>query len=230
MKNILLFVVLFLSLLMVASCDILPDLPINLTEGEEEEMEPTSSKNLVTKEQELQQGDDEGPSYVDFDCISGGPFTLEATHNYSTVVDEATYNFQVSATIDLVVDSSGRVTGSGGGSEWQVMLEAPECLGTAYPAYSAEVSGTCENSLMLLNISETVGAHTMTFLCGEDPEPYSRGMPGATMTHENIPIRASTDSRVNGAEVYFMAPQGEGVKKWVIFREGDFPLVPLTTP
>ncbi len=229
MRNILLFAVLFISLTLKASCGLLPDLPESLSGGDEEEMEPTSSKNLVTDEQELMQDDDEGPGYEDFDCTSGGPFALEATHNYSTVVDEATYNFQVSAYIDLVVDESGKVTGTGGNSQWQVLLEAPDCLGTAYPAYSAKVSGTCENSLMLLNISETVGSHTMTFLCGEDPEPYSRGMPGATMTHE-IAIRASTDTRVNGAEVYFMAPQGEGVKKWVIFREGDFPLVPLTTP
>lgn len=227
MKNIQLFVVIFISLILTVSCGLLPDLPIPLTGKNEEEKEPTSSKNLMTKEQELQQGDNGSPGYVDFDCIRDGPFTLEATHNYSTVVDDATYNYQVSAYIELVVDASGKVSGTGGDSKWQVMLEAPECLGTAYPTYTAKVTGTCENSLMMLSITETVGAHKMIFLCGEDKEPISRDMPGATMKHENIPIRASTDARVNGAEVYFMAPQGEGVKKWVIFRQGDLPLVPI---
>ncbi len=229
MKNILLFGFLFVTLILISACGLFPDLPAPLTANDEEEMEPTSSKNLVTKEQELQQGD-EAPSYVDFDCLTGGPFMLAATHNYSIVEGEATYNLQVTAYIDLSVDESGKVTGSGGDSEWQVMLESPECQGTGYPAYSAKVTGTCENSLMLLDISETVGPYTMVFVCGDQREPFSQGMSGSTMTHEDIPIRASTDTRVNGAEVYFMAPRGEGVKKWVIFRDGDFPPVPLTPP
>lgn len=226
MKNILLLVVLFVSLLLVASCGLRPDIPIHLPGGGEERTEPTPSDSLAANQQEPKQAD---ADYLDYDCITGGPFILQATHNYSTVVQEATYTFQVTANIDLVVDKSGRVTGSGDDSQWQVMLESPDCIGTAYPAYSAEITGTCENSLMMLKITETVGAHDMTFLCGEDPEPYTRGMPGAAMQHE-LAIRASSDVRVNGAEVYFMAPQGEGFKKWVIYKYGDLPIVPLTAP
>lgn len=183
---------------------------------------PPESGSLVTGEQALTGG---------FDCQKNAPFQLVALHKYRIEVDEATFQVYTFSVIDLAVDRGGNVSGTASGSAWDIELISEECRGKAVPAYTANVTGTCKQGVMNLQITEMFdngGSYGMTMAC-DDSDPYTFDMPGAPMNHE-VKLPLTSTSGMPTVKIWWMKPTGKGFKSWTLYPEGEVPIVPLDIP